>query len=68
MFLENCLFNIRLLAFWLVGLDSGPLFDRFLLSFYQVSQLGAVVHKYQTAAQNASSGLSAQDLQTTCNS
>lgn len=34
----------------------------------QVSQLGAVVHKHQTAAQNASSGLSVQDLQNTCSS
>ncbi|KAI0507884.1 hypothetical protein KFK09_014012 [Dendrobium nobile] len=33
----------------------------------QVSQLGAVVHKYQAAAQNASN-LSAQDLQIACNS
>ncbi|KAK8960822.1 Transcriptional corepressor SEUSS [Platanthera guangdongensis] len=33
----------------------------------QVSQLGSVVQKYQTASQN-SSGLSLQDLQNTCNS
>ncbi|KAJ4795262.1 SEUSS-like 2 [Rhynchospora pubera] len=33
----------------------------------QVSQLGAVVQKYQNAAQN-STALSTQDLQTTCNS
>ncbi|KAJ0973136.1 hypothetical protein J5N97_021095 [Dioscorea zingiberensis] len=34
----------------------------------QVSQLGTVVQKYQFAAQNASSGLSTQDLQSSCNS
>nr|CAD1818186.1 unnamed protein product [Ananas comosus var. bracteatus] len=34
----------------------------------QVSQLGAVVQKYQNAAQNASPGLFSQDLQNTCNS
>ncbi|ONK73263.1 uncharacterized protein A4U43_C04F29120 [Asparagus officinalis] len=34
----------------------------------QVSQLGAVVQKYQNAVQNASSGLSTQDLQNSCNS
>ncbi|PKU70913.1 transcriptional corepressor SEUSS [Dendrobium catenatum] len=34
----------------------------------QVSQLGTVVQKYQTASQNSSSGLSLQDLQNTCNS
>nr|WDA53387.1 transcriptional corepressor seuss [Erycina pusilla] len=34
----------------------------------QVSQLGNVVQKYQTASQNAASGLSLQDLQNTCNS
>ncbi|XP_058097338.1 transcriptional corepressor SEUSS [Magnolia sinica] len=33
----------------------------------QVSQLGAVAQKYQAATQNASSNLSAQDLQTNCN-
>ncbi|KAL0919122.1 hypothetical protein M5K25_011197 [Dendrobium thyrsiflorum] len=37
------------------------------LIMHQVSQLGAVVQKHQTASQNASS-LSIQDLQTTCNS
>lgn len=34
----------------------------------QVSQLGSVVQKYQTASQNSPSGLSLQDLQNTCNS
>ncbi|KAJ6797342.1 transcriptional corepressor SEUSS [Iris pallida] len=34
----------------------------------QISQLGAVVHKYQAGGQNASSTLSSQDLQTSCNS
>ncbi|KAG1369973.1 transcriptional corepressor SEUSS [Cocos nucifera] len=34
----------------------------------QVGQLGAVVQKYQAAVQNTSSGLSTQDLQSSCNS
>ncbi|XP_020589633.1 transcriptional corepressor SEUSS [Phalaenopsis equestris] len=34
----------------------------------QVSHLGNVVQKYQTASQNATSSLSLQDLQNTCNS
>ncbi|WOL02365.1 transcriptional corepressor SEUSS-like isoform X2 [Canna indica] len=34
----------------------------------QVSQLGAVVQRYQAASQNAPSGLSTQDMQSTCNS
>ncbi|XP_074592666.1 transcriptional corepressor SEUSS-like [Curcuma longa] len=34
----------------------------------QVSQLGTVVQRYQAATQNASSGLSTQDVQNTCNS
>ncbi|KAM0939834.1 putative LIM-domain binding protein/SEUSS [Dioscorea sansibarensis] len=34
----------------------------------QVSQLGAVVQKYHSATQNASSSLSAQELQNSCNS
>ncbi|KAG1363606.1 hypothetical protein COCNU_11G004330 [Cocos nucifera] len=34
----------------------------------QVSQLGAAVQRYQNAAQNASAGLSTQELQNTCNS
>lgn len=34
----------------------------------QVSQLGTVVQKYQTASQNSSSSLSLQELQNTCNS
>ncbi|ONK56556.1 uncharacterized protein A4U43_C10F10020 [Asparagus officinalis] len=33
----------------------------------QVSQLGAVVQKYQNAVQNASFGLSSQELQNSCN-
>ncbi|KAE8694117.1 Transcriptional corepressor SEUSS [Hibiscus syriacus] len=33
----------------------------------QVSQLGAAAHKYQASAQNASSNLSAPDLQSNCN-
>lgn len=36
--------------------------------FEQVSQLGAVVQRYQVAIQNAPSGLPIQDLQNTCNS
>lgn len=34
----------------------------------QVSQLGAVVQKYQNAAQSTTSALSSQDLQNSCNS
>ena len=57
-------FNLGLRVCWIVVVVDG-----FFLYFpLKVSQLGAVVHKYQAASQNASSGLSTQDLQNTCSS